>query len=243
MDDLRIQIVNYKTKAYLLECLTSIFSDLEASREITCRVAILDNASGDDLSDIKSLFVGKNIDVVASEKNLGFGGGHNVLAANKTGRYILLLNPDTKIVEPHTIARLLESIERHSANALGPRLVTKENKTQYWDHGELRGLIAKIASANARSYWKERKKALQVAWVSGAVFLIRATDFDEIRGFDEHFFLYKEEEDLCLRLRQKGKIIFYDPMISVLHYGGVVAKKSEHMGKSRAYYLKKHFGK
>jgi N-acetylglucosaminyl-diphospho-decaprenol L-rhamnosyltransferase len=242
MDDLRIQIVNYKTKKYLLECLESVFRDLENS-SITYNVAILDNASGDDLSDINSLFPKKNIEIIMSQKNLGFGEGHNVLAQNKEACYLLLLNPDIKIIEPKSIDRLIKNIQIMFADVLGPRLITQENKTQHWDHGELEGPIAKIASAIGRSYWKERGKPLAVAWVSGAVFLIKKDRFDTIGGFDKNFFLYKEEEDVCLRIRHNGGIVFYDPTISVFHYGSVVAKKSEHMENSRAYFMKKHFGK
>jgi N-acetylglucosaminyl-diphospho-decaprenol L-rhamnosyltransferase len=242
MDDLRIQIVNYKTKAYLLECLKSVFADLEGS-SIAYHLAILDNASGDDLSDIKYLFPKENIEVIIGQKNLGFGEGHNVLARNKKAHHLLLLNPDITFIEPNTIGRLMKDMQILSADVLGPRLVTKENKTQRWDHGELDGLIAIIASAMGRSYWKERRKALPVAWVSGAVFLIKKDRFDRMGGFDKNFFLYKEEEDLCLRIRQEGGTIFYDPTISIFHHGSVVAKKSEHMKKSRAYFMKKHFGK
>ena len=241
MNDLRIQIVNYKTKQYLLECLSSLFKDLEGVT-FSYTVAILDNASGDDLSDINSLFPGKNIEIFMGEKNLGFGGGHNLLAQHKDARYLLLLNPDTTFIEPNTVSRLFEEIERISANAVvGPRLITKENKTQRWDHGEMKGFFAKIAMAMGESYWKEREKPLPVAWVSGAVFLIDKNTFDTLGGFDERFFLYKEEEDLCLRLRQKGGIVLYDPTISVLHYGSVVAKKSEYMGASKKYFKAKHF--
>ena len=235
--------MNYKTKAYLTECLRSIIADVRDAPEISYNIAVLDNASGDDLSDIKSLFPEADIEVLLSQENLGFGRGHNALANNREERYLLLLNPDTKIIEPHTIARLLKSMEKLAADVLGPRLVTAENKTQRWDHGELNGLFARIALAYGRSCWRERKKPLPVAWVSGAVFLIKNKEFADAGGFDPNFFLYKEEEDLCLRLRQKGKMIFYDPEISVLHYGSVVAKKSEYMEKSRAYFMQKHFGR
>ena len=71
--------------------------------------------------------------------------------------------------------------------------------------------------------------------------MIRKKLFDKIGGFDEKFFLYKEEEDLCLRIRKKGGHIWYDPGITALHYGSVVAKKSDHMQKSAIYFLEKHF--
>jgi GT2 family glycosyltransferase len=79
------------------------------------------------------------------------------------------------------------------------------------------------------------------AWVCAAVFLVRKESFDRLGGFDENFFLYKEEEDLCLRLLAEGGRVIYDPSIAVLHHGGVVAKKSQYMRASADYFLKKHF--
>src|SRR3989304_5605216 len=99
MDTLRIQIVNYKTKSYLLECLASLSDDLATFQE-SYSVAILDNASGEDLSDIPATFPKiLRVEIVQGEQNLGFGGGHNVLAQLGEAEYLLLLNPDTKIIE------------------------------------------------------------------------------------------------------------------------------------------------
>ena len=243
MDKLRIQIVNYKTKKYLFDCLESLSQDLEFFRE-TYSVAILDNASGDDLSDITATFPKlKNIEIYRSELNLGFGSGHNRLAKRGDSKYLLLLNPDTRIVEPQTVERLIGASEREHTTVVGPRLITGLGKTQSWDHGELHGLRAWIAHNFGASYWRERTDHTEVAWVSGAVFLVRKDRFDELSGFDEHFFLYKEDEDLCLRLRARGGQIIYDPTITIFHHGGVVARKSEHMKKSVDHFLKKHFSR
>lgn len=239
MDDLRIQIVNYKTKKYLLDCLRSLVADL-APDNLRYSIGILDNASGDDLSDIPFLFPGQPIEIVASNENIGFGAGHNLLASGANARFLLLLNPDTKIVEPKTVSRMMESAGQFSAQIIGPRLVTLHGSTQRWDHGELEGLCARIAARWGKSYWKKMVRALRVAWVSGAVFLIEKSWFDRMGGFDEKFFLYKEEEDLCLRTRQAGGVIIYNPTITVFHYGSVVAKKSEHIKKSSEYFAEKH---
>ncbi len=240
MDALRIQIVNYKTKSYLAECLASLSDDLATFQE-DYSVAILDNASGEDLSDIPARFPKlANIEIVQGEKNLGFGRGHNMLARRGEAEHLLLLNPDTKITEPKTIERLLARA-RTGADVVGPRLITSQGSTQRWDHGELRGMRAWIALNSGNSYWHEQNVPTDVAWVSGAVLLIRKSRFDELDGFDERFFLYKEEEELCWRLREKGGRVLYDPTITVFHHGGVVAKKSEHMQKSVGYFLQKHF--
>lgn len=240
MDKIHIQIVDYKTKSYLLDCLASVTDDLK-SFDGEYSITILDNASGDNLSDILGLFSESNIRVLKSGKNLGFGGGHNFLAAQENARYLLLLNPDTKVVEANTITRLLHQIETFDAQVLGPRLITEQKTTQWWDHGELHGFWAWIGLNSGNSYWCEQKKVTEVAWVSGAVFLIEKKWFDNLGGFDERFFLYKEEEELCWRLREKGGKVIYDPTITVFHHGGAVAKKSEYMQKSVDYFLDKHF--
>jgi hypothetical protein len=242
MDDLRIQIVNYRTKQCLVECIASILRNLGGS-PITFKIAVLDNASGDDLSDLTNLFPSAPLAVAKSSHNIGFGAGHNLLAKKAEGiaRHLLVLNPDVIIQESDTLPRLLKKAERLSADVIGPRLMTTAHETQWYDHGELHGLLARIALGAGGSYWKDRHVPAEAAWVSGAFFLIRKNLFDEIGGFDENFFLYKEEEDLCLRIRKAGGHIWYDPDITVLHYGSVVAKKSKYMRKSANYFLEKHF--
>lgn len=240
MEDIQIQIVNYKTKHYLIECLRSVIKDLEGS-EIRYSISILDNSSGDDLSDISKIFPGFPITIQASNRNLGFGGGHNFLSRRGDSSYLLFLNPDTKIIEQNTFARLLKRAKESNEQVIGPRLVTDRGNTQRWDHGELRGLRAWIALSSGNSYWKKQNKPIKVAWVSGAVFLVTRKWFVNLGGFDESFFLYKEEEDLCWRIREKGGVIIYDPNITVLHHGGVVAQKSDNMQKSVDYFLIKHF--
>lgn len=238
--DITIQLVNYNTKRYLEVCLDGLIKDLDGDTT-RWEALILDNASADDLTDLQKKYAQLPVRFLYSEKNLGFGGGHNKLAKEARGEYILLLNPDIEFVESKTVERLLGKIKEEGVAVIGPRLITKEGITQAWDHGELRGLRAWVENNKGDSYWKEQKDAGIVAWVSGAVFLIKRTVFEEISGFDENFFLYKEEEELSLRLRGKGYEIWYEPSITMKHIGSVVARKDDHMAKSKAYYIKKHF--
>lgn len=207
MAKVSIQIVNYKTKKYLDECLESISNDL-ASADFLYEILILDNYSGDDLSDLEKKY--STVRFYYSGKNGGFGFGHNFLARKGEGEYILILNPDIKIIQPETIARLLELAEKTGASVVGPRLINEKGQ-QAWDHGELGK--NPIKNKLGLSLWKVRKTRGEVAWISGAVFLIKRAEFERIGGFDEKFFLYREEEDLCLRLRQIGSKIIYDPAI------------------------------
>lgn len=241
MTDLVIQIVNYKTKDYLGSLLADLIKDLENS-ELKYEINILDNNSGDNLLEIENKYRQQNVSFYYSDKNLGFGGGHNFLSKKSNSKYILILNPDIRFIEKRTIDRLFFRISNdEKIKVVGPKLLTEERKPQAWDHSELKSLLAKISLWSGNSYWKNRDKTIEVAWVSGAVFLIEKLIFDKINGFDEKFFLYKEEEDLCLRIRNLGYDILYIPDIKIMHIGSVVAKLSNHMQKSMEYFLKKHF--
>lgn len=240
VDDIRIQVVNYRTKAFLLECLRTLACSL-GKTEIRYIVAILDNASGDDLSDLKSQFPELPLEVHESAQNLGFGAGHNFLARQAEARYLFLVNPDTQFLQPQIPQRLFRQALETGAQVIGPRLVTHKGRTQKWDHSECEGWLARIALATGNGYWRERNCPVEAAWVAGAACMIEKAWFERLGGFDEKFFLYKEDEELCWRLRALGGRVLYDPTLSVMHHGGVVARKSEHLRQSTDYFLQKHF--
>lgn len=219
-----------------------IFKDLERSG-INYKVGILDNASSDDLSDLQEFYTGNNrISFYTNDKNVGFGTGHNILSQKNDSLYTLLLNPDLQFIEPSTIVRLLDNLKDNSGVvAVGPKLITYKGKSQWWDHGELEGLIASWLDGLGLSSWKDRTKAVSVAWVSGAVFLIKTKLFKDLGGFDENIFLYGEDVELCYRIRQHGRTIFYDPSIKVKHKGQVGSRRSKYVWKSQEYILDKHY--
>lgn len=239
MLDLAVQIVNYKTKKYLPDCIEGVISDLQDAN-LSYKILILDNASGDNLDNFSKEY--RNVAIYYAGKNIGFGAGHNFLAKKVESKYILVLNPDIKFIEGKTIEKLLENFKKEKEIAVvGPKLLIDEGRPQLWDHGELDGFLAWIANNAAGSYWEEKNKKIKVAWVSGAFFMVKRNVFKSTGGFDENFFLYKEEEDLCLRLRQLGYDIIYDPSAKVLHYGSVIASKDKFMPASIAYFQEKHF--
>jgi len=177
MKDVAIQIVNYNTKKYLIDCIDGVFADLQGSN-LQYEVLVLDNASSDDLKDLQVRY-GNKVSVFRSDKNKGFGGGHNDLAVRSKAPFILILNPDIKFIEPRTIERLMDRVKAGKKYAVvGPKLVTGSGVVQEWDHGELRGLQAWVANHIGRSYWKDRDQEGAVAWVSGAFFLIRRDVFE-----------------------------------------------------------------
>jgi GT2 family glycosyltransferase len=84
-------------------------------------------------------------------------------------------------------------------------------------------------------------KRQEVAWVSGAAMLLERVAFMNVGGFDENLFLYKEDEDLCLRLREAGALVIYEPSVVIRHHGSVVADRSTELARALSYYCAKHY--
>lgn len=232
--DLSIQIVNYNTKKYLIKCVTDVIKDLKGSA-LTYGINVLDNNSEDDLSDLEKKFKGK-VNFYYSDKNLGFGAGHNYLAKKSSSTYLLILNPDIEFLEKNSILRLYELItSNNSIKVVGPQLKNNFGQTQPWDHAQLNYWLP------TGGFWKTQKEITEVAWVSGAVFLIERGSFEQAGNFDENYFLYGEETDLCYCVRKNGGKILYDPSIKILHHGSVVAKKEKYLKRSFYYLFSKYY--
>lgn len=230
---LAVQIVNYRTKTHLAPCVESLRPALDAAG-VPWRLLVLENGSGDDLSDVEA-------ELVVSEENRGFGGGHNLLAARHDSPLLCFVNPDVVAEQRDVFARLLDALGDERAAVAGPLLRTPDGALQHFDHGELRGLRAVVANGAGHAHWRPRSERTEVAWVSGAFLLVRRAAFDAVGGFDEGFFLYKEDEDLCLRLRQAGGTVLYEPAVTVEHVGSVVARRDpEQLGASVDRYRDKH---
>lgn len=240
--DLRIQIVNYRTKSYLVECLRTLSGCVE-DPDLHCSIALLDNGSGDVLTDLPPMFPGWPLEIHQGEDNVGFGAGHNFLARLGEARFLLLLNPDARLLTPDTPRNLLRRAEELNVPVVGPRLVSDDGQTERWDHGEIEGWRARLTLRTGNSFWKDRAGSgpIPAAWVNGAALLIEKEWFDALGGFDEAFFLYKEDEELCWRVRERGGQVIHDPTESVYHRRGAVARKSEHLRASTDYFLHKHY--
>jgi GT2 family glycosyltransferase len=236
--DLAVQIVNFRTEAYLARCLPSVIAAL-AESGLTHDVAVLENGSGDDLSHLQERFR-HAVRFVTSPTNRGFGGGHNDLAATSSSGYLCVLNPDVVLTDPTIFRRLLAHFADARVAIAGPALREASGELQRWDHGELRGLRARVANAAGHAHWRPRTRPVEAAWVSGAFLVIRRSAFDAVGGFDERFFLYKEEEDLCLQVRRNGGRVIYDPSCEATHVGSVVATRRDHLAASDAAFAAKN---
>lgn len=232
---LAVQIVNYDTAEWLGPCLDSVLANAPTGT----RVVVLDNASSDDIEELRDRFAA--VVFVRSERNLGFGGGHNRLAREHDAELLCLVNPDVVVEGPEVLARLLTEFGDPAVGAAGPLLRTADGEPQRFDHGELGGLRARVAAGAGHAHWVPRTRAADAAWVSGAFLVVRREAFDAVGGFDEGFFLYKEEEDLGLRMRGAGWRVRYVPEVDVRHVGGVVARRDpQRLAASIARYRAKH---
>ena len=229
--DLSILVISYNTKAMTLECLASVFQETTRTH---FEVVVLDNASTDGSVDaIRARHPA--VRLIASQDNLGFAQGNNVAAQQARGRYLLLLNPDTVVLEG-AIDKLMDfARQKPEARIWGGRTLTadrKLNPSSCWRQMTLWNLFCRAAGLstvfphssifNTEGYGGWRRDSVRaVDIVTGCFLLITTADWNALGGFDRRFFMYGEEADLCLRA---AKSFPCQPLISpeptIVHYGG-----------------------
>lgn len=207
MIDLSVIIVNYNTADFLPSCLKAIFSQTGPSFEVW----VVDNGSTDQsVSLIREQF--PQVNLIASPENLGFARANNLAVLQASGRFIYYLNPDTE-VQPGCFAAMLCFMEDNQAVGMaGTRLlypdrshqnsVEKTYPGQQHAHNELSGLPGNIA------------------WLLGASLIVREIVVQQVGGFSEAFFLYGEDIDLGIKVRQAGWQLGYIANAEVIHWEG-----------------------
>lgn len=242
MLDVVVQIVSYKSKQYLSNCLDSLIEGFRDS-DITFEILILENGSGEDLAEVENKYKSERVAFYYSDKNLGFGAGHNLLSTKKKSTYLFALNPDT-IVAKDAIKKLFNFMEAHpEAGLCGPRV---EEPFGFWQHKRVfwpKKFIAKrfFEKFLGVNIFKDTK-ALESNPILGSALFFRMSAFEAIGGFDEHLFLYFEEGDICNSLRtRKWKIFFiYDAVVTHFYYRKHFQHKNARIyQESKTYFLQK----
>jgi hypothetical protein len=253
---LSIIIVHYKNKKVLFDCLKSITN---YPPNYSWEAIVVDN---DEKKVINKslLFKFPFVKYIKSTKNIGYGAGNNLGVSKAKGRYLLILNPDTKIID-NSIDLLVDFLDHHSKTAIvAPILVNKQN-LPYAQIGTkeldpltgivVLSLINTIYPNNfvSKNYWfktRNSKNTENVDVVAGSAFLIRNSVFKKVGGFDEKFFLYFEENDLCKRIKKANYEIVINKSAKIRHLWGKSTKQTkeikDYFSKSRFYYFKKHYG-
>jgi hypothetical protein len=231
--DLSILVVTYNSRRLVGPLLEGLGRELAS---LAAEVVLVDNASHDGTAD----FVASAhpwVRLVRSEHNLGFAAGNNLAARHARGRVLLLLNPDA-LPEPGAIARGLARLDAHPEVGLaGGRLLDDQGRTQpsarmfptlLQEALVLSGLAARFPRSRWFGHfdrtWADPQAPATVDWVPGAFAFVRRDLFERLGGFDERFFLYYEEVDLCRRIARAGLQVAYWPDLRVHHVGGASAR-------------------
>jgi GT2 family glycosyltransferase len=226
---LSIVIVSYQARAPLLACLASLRT--HPGRPGTLHeILVVDNASTDGTVEaLRTDF--PSVRLIEAGSNVGFGKANNIGVAQASGELVLLLNPDT-LVSAATLDTLVAALDsRDEVVIAGPRLVDGHGRAEL-SFGSMisplaelrqkllvRGNDRGIGLASSRVE-RMTRQARDVDWVSGACLLIRRADYERLGGFDERFFMYFEDVDLCARARATGRQVIFVPSAEVVHLRG-----------------------
>lgn len=200
----------------------------------------IDNNSHPDdynyLKNLKQQYHDFNITLIRNNENQGFSKACNLGAQYANGKYIAFINPDTCFTQD-TLSKLIKKLKQGSkigliapkiidGNGMPVRSAGKTNTILRIAFGEIfLHLCKKLGKASCGGYYTSFEQTLEPDWVLGSFMLLPRKVFDAVGGFDERYFMYAEEADLCLSIRQKGYKILYYPKTEVVHIGEGAAEK------------------
>lgn len=249
--DVSIIIINYKTPDLVIDCVKSIKALTE---DISYEIIVVDNASNDDSLQILTREFGEEIRIIESKTNLGFGKANNLGVENASGKYVFLLNSDTKLIN-NAIKILYDYITiTENVGIVGGNLYSvdlRENssfslcfddiitvkKQSKWIH-IIKAIIGR--QFRQRFYSAEKKhqyaykdtfnhsnQPMEVGYIFGTDMMLPRGLYDQMHGFDPDFFMYAEEEELSWRIHQAGYKIVNVPDAKIIHLDGGTFKRDD----------------
>lgn len=238
---LSVIIVNYKSEQYLGACMASI---RKALQNVTTEFIVVNN------DDVAMSISDADVKIINLQENYGFSRANNIGAREARGKYMLFLNPDTLFISGDLMEIIREFEKDDRIGIIGPKLLTEIGKSQEWSAGvdvTLGDLIRNnLGIKKSKKIWESECK-LSVSWVTGAALFIKKELWTKLGGFDDNFFMYFEDVDLCKRVRDNGYGVLYWPSVKIRHLGGASSenKKTQkgYFYASQDYYFQKHFGK
>ncbi|MCX6812405.1 MAG: glycosyltransferase family 2 protein [Candidatus Berkelbacteria bacterium] len=254
--ELSIIIVDYKS----FDLTANVVSDIEKFLPtVRHEILIVDN-DGTTTDKFRDLYRDdKNIKIIRAEKNRGFGAGNNLGAKSAKGKYLLLLNPDTRIVDD-SISKMLDFLAAHpEIGVLSPLIYQPDGKTLqrhfFADFQSFSGLIWKRRQNNARvipnfssvipahrvnsgGVHNSSDDFFLVEMTTAAALMIRRDLFEKLGGFDQKFFMYFEDEDLCRRITKLGLKNAVLKTAKIIHLEG---QSSNNQQKKKFYYASQNY--
>ena len=224
MSKLDVILVNWNSGPFIANCIDSI---QKSNHEDINKIIVIDNASQDN--SLKKIPIFDKVEIHKNKINEGFSKACNIGASYSDEDYILFLNPDTKVFK-ETISGAFAKIRRQQdIGILGVSLVNEHNHIvrtcsrfltpmRVFSHSI--GLTRILKSSGMAMLDWDHQTSSEVDQVMGAFFLTRRKLFDELKGFDENFFVYYEEMDYCYRASLLGYRSFYETSLRAYHYGG-----------------------
>lgn len=229
MYDVCISIVTTNERALAERCLRSLYEDMEGEA-FSFYGVIVDNHSNDAIVDLAERF--PQFSVIQQDENKGFGASHNRGFRACEAKYFFILNPDTIFLKgQHLVRRLYAFMEEHpKAGIVAPKLLYPDGSLQYscrrfpmfrqplYIRTQLgqRGRGKRIADHFLMKDFDHASLRL-VDWVLGSAMFVRSSVFAEMGGFDERFWMYVEDTDLCRRMWEAGHLVYYLPEVTLEH--------------------------
>ena len=224
---LSVVVLNWNARDYLLACLRSMTTQIWRHR---IEIIVVDNHSDIDQSvrSVRREF--PQIQLIAHPRNMGFAAGNNSALPFARGRFLLFLNPDT-VVHPNALDLLVDFLDSHpQCGACGPKLLNENGSLQKscrafptFGTGLFRStFLGRLFPKNpwTRQYLMldfDHSREARVDWLSGAALCVRRETLDEIGTWDESFFMYCEDVDLCFRMNRSGWERWYVPQSQITH--------------------------
>ncbi|MDD5083860.1 MAG: glycosyltransferase family 2 protein [Candidatus Moranbacteria bacterium] len=237
-------VINFKSAHLLSDWFASLSKTGLSSNEYEIIIVNNDLSEAEKLDTLNQQHQFK---LIHAKSNIGFGAACNLGATVATGEILGFINPDTEFLSGDLHLLYDRFLNNSSLGIIGLKLLTQQGLVQEWSVGT-RITLWDIINNNlgfpkSKLLW-ESQKPIGVDWVSGASLFIPKTLFQEVNGFDEDFFLYFEDTDLCERVRLEGKSILYFPPISLQHLCGHSApshkQQKEYFYTSQDIYFAKH---
>ena len=254
--DLSIIIVNYNVKEFLQNLLLSIE---KASVNISKEIIIVDNASNDgSVEFLKEKFSG--VKLIENTKNVGFGKANNQALEIATGKFILLINPDA-VVSEDTFEKMISFFEENpEAGLAGCKILNPDGTLQlacrrsfpgpWTSFCKVTGLSSLFPNSKLFARYNltylDTEQTYEVDAISGSFMMMRKEVYKKVGGFDDDFFMYGEDLDLCYRIQKADYKVFYVHMTQIIHYKGESTRRSS-LDETRVFYnamhlfVKKHF--
>ncbi len=249
MKDLSIIIVNYNVKEFLQNLLYSIE---KAKQNLSLEIFVVDNASDDGSVDvIREKF--PYVNLIANKVNIGFGAANNLALSKSTAKYFLLINPDT-IVKEDTLVKMIDFFRKNEdVGIAGCKVLNPDGTLQlpcrrsfpgpWTSFTKVTGLStlfpkSKLFARYNLTYLDENK-TYEVDAISGSFMMMSSDTYKKTGGFDEQFFMYGEDIDLCYRCQKAGFKVYYVHDTEIFHYKGESTKRSS-IDETKVFYQAMH---